>query len=113
MNIKIETPLIEPPDIVASSVEESAVQDDFVFDSTLLGAKGISVLESIFTSAADPSMVEGLTNTASVKFMITKQDEEDLRRLGYNTAQIDTIKPQEAADIINAGTKAETITGLE
>ena len=113
MNIKIETLLTEPPGIEEPSAVENTVHDDYVFDSTLLGAKGISVLESIFTSAADPSMVEGLTNTASVKFMITKQDEEDLRRLGYNTAQIDTIKPQEAADIINAGTKAETITGLE
>jgi hypothetical protein len=113
MNINIETPLIEPPDIEEPSVEESTVQDDYVFDSTLLGAKGVSVLESIFKSVADPSMVEGLANTASVKFMITKQDETELNRLGYSAAQINSIKPQEAADIILAGTKAETITSLE
>ena len=113
MNIKIETPLIGPPDFEESSAEESTEQDDFVFDSTLLGAQGISVLESIFTGAVDSSMVEGLTNTASVKFMITKQDEEDLRHLGYSASEINSIKPQEAADIILAGTKAETITCLE
>ncbi len=113
MNIKIETLLTEPPGIEEPSAVENTVHDDYVFDSTLLGAKGISVLESIFTSAVDLSLVEELSHTASVKFMITKQDETELNRLGYSAAQINTIKPQEAADIILAGTKAESITSLE
>ncbi len=49
---------------------------------------------------------EVCSKTASVKFMITMQDEKCLRNLGYSQSQIDKIKPQEAADILMAGTKA-------
>ncbi len=47
------------------------------------------------------------SNMASVKFMITMQDEEGLRKLGYSQAQIDKIKPQEAMDILQSGMKFE------
>jgi len=41
-------------------------------------------------------------NTASVKFMITNHEEQELRQLGYGQEQIDRLKPQEAADILKA-----------
>ena len=47
-----------------------------------------------------PAKEERFSKTASVKFMITMQDEKDLRNLGYSQAQIDKIKPQEAVDIL-------------
>lgn len=43
--------------------------------------------------------------TASVKFMITTQDEKELLALGYTQAQIDRLKPEEAADILKEGRK--------
>jgi hypothetical protein len=47
------------------------------------------------------------SKSASVKFMITIQDEIELRNLGYSEAQIYQLKPQKAAEIIHAGMKAE------
>lgn len=49
------------------------------------------------------SIHHSTSRTASVKFMITMQDEEGLRKLGYSQAEIDKIKPQEALDILRAG----------
>ena len=54
----------------------------------------------------EPTSEEG-SKSASVKFMITMQDEIELRYLGYSETQIYKLKPQEAANILHAGTKAE------
>jgi len=45
--------------------------------------------------------------SASVKFMITIQDEADLQSLGFSKEQIYKLKPQEAEDILRSGMKAE------
>lgn len=59
--------------------------------------------------------------TASVKMMITKAGRQQLADLGYSTADVDAMKPAEAARIIEAGeTKAappvetpKTVAGLQ
>ena len=58
-----------------------------------------SILEGISSYHEEKSA----SKSASVKFMITMQDKENLRRLGYSQAQIDKLKPQEAETIIKAG----------
>lgn len=69
----------------------------------------VSILQGIFqpaTAEADtPPQADGPA-TASVKFMITLQDENDLRNLGYSKVQIDKLKPEEAREIITTGKKA-------
>ena len=40
-------------------------------------------------------------NTASVKFMITNQDKDDLALLGYSVRDIATLAPERAAAIID------------
>jgi hypothetical protein len=66
----------------------------------LFDAEAVSILQSIFNCSGEPAIEEGFSKTASVKFMITMQDEKGLRDLGYSQAQIDKIKPQEAEDIL-------------
>jgi hypothetical protein len=51
---------------------------------------------------------EGFSTTASVKFMITRQDEISLRERGYSQAQIDRLRPQEVSDILAGGTEGGT-----
>lgn len=75
----------------------SSDHKDFVFDKVLFDADALSSLQSIFASAEAVG-----TKSASVKFMITSQDEADLQSLGYSKEQIDRLKPQEAADIIQS-----------
>ncbi len=75
---------------------------DFVFDKVLFDIDALSTLQTIFDSAESVG-----SKTASVKFMITLQDEADLRSLGYSKEQIDQLKPQDAEDILKSGTKAE------
>jgi hypothetical protein len=73
--------------------------------------KAVSILQSIFKRTGNEATPEeGAAKTASVKFMITLQDEEDLRKLGYSQAQIHKLKPQEAKEILQAGKKAEQDT---
>ena len=65
-----------------------------------------SILRSIFKSSCAQDFnaaFKAQEKAASVKFMITTQDEKDLRDLGYSQTQIDKIRPQEAADILKAG----------
>jgi hypothetical protein len=66
----------------------------------LFDVEAVSILQSIFNCSGEPAIEEGFSKTASVKFMITMQDEKDLRDLGYSQAQIDKIKPQEVEDIL-------------
>lgn len=74
---------------------------EFVFYKVLFDTDALTTMESILNSSAG-------SKPASVKFMITIQDKVDLENLGYSKEQIDKLKPQEAEDIIKAGSKLET-----
>ncbi len=65
-------------------------------------------LEAQPPSPPPPPSVEPViaSNSAHVKFMITMQDEYELRTLGYDQAHINRLTPQEAADIIASGATA-------
>jgi len=74
-------------------------------------AQAVSILQAVFpeTPAKDETAcTSDPSKTVLVKFMITRQDEQDLCNLGYSQAEIDKITPQEADDIIKAATKAPT-----
>lgn len=112
------------------------MEDDEEFGGKQLvfDAAAVSVLQSILKSSGqedsgavsraqaaarayaqpgqEPGMEEGFSKMASVKFMITRQDEKGLLELGYSQIQINRIKPQEACDILLAGTKAEPAKGV-
>ncbi|MFZ4855728.1 MAG: hypothetical protein ACOYL3_04965 [Desulfuromonadaceae bacterium] len=94
-----------PPSPLDNSTPATTASNDnqsFVFDTVMFDAHALSALQSIFNSANSAG-----AKSACVKFMITLQDEANLQALGYSKEQIDTLKPQEVADIIQAGTKAE------
>ena len=86
--------------------------DNIADDSAaiVLDPETLSMLQAIFNFPGnndnEPAREEGFSKTASVKFMITMQDEKDLRDLGYSQAQIAKMKPQEARDILLSGSKA-------
>jgi hypothetical protein len=80
-----------------------AGDDNSVPESVLFNENAIAILQAVFNSSEKPAPESELPKTASVKFMITLQDEEDLRKLGYSQSQIDKIKPQEAEQILKAG----------
>jgi len=90
--------------------------EGFVFDQAMFDAVDVSALQSILNFSCleniDP-VCKDSTKSASVKFMITMQDESDLEALGYSKGEIGRLKPQEAADILNAGTKAELTVDRE
>lgn len=71
-------------------------------DSVIFDDKAVSILQEVFNCSGEPATAECFSKIASVKFMITMQDEEDLRNLGYSQSQIDKIKPQEAGDILKS-----------
>lgn len=73
--------------------------NNFVFNGVLFDTETLSALQEVFSPSQDITDTRG-SKSASVKFMITMKDEADLRKLGYNKAQIDALKPQEAADIL-------------
>lgn len=50
---------------------------------------------------------EDQTKAATMKLLITKEDEKRLRELGYSKDQINKMKPEEAGEIIEAGVEAE------
>jgi hypothetical protein len=92
----------------------SNANKDFVFDKVIFDTEALSDLQLVFDSFCQSNFdSKGFTKTASVKFMITMQDESDLQGLGYSKAQIDKLKPQEAADILQAGTIVEPTNGME
>ena len=95
-----------PLDISTPITATSNDNQSFVFDTVMFDAHALTALQSIFTSANSAG-----AKSACVKFMITMQDEANLQALGYSKEQIDTLKPQEVADIIQAGTKAEQSDG--
>jgi hypothetical protein len=76
--------------------------EGFVFDAAVFDSNALSALDSIYKSLESVDQ-----KSASVKFMITIQEEADLKALGYSKEQIDKLKPQEAANIIQSGLKAE------
>ena len=86
----------------------------------VLNSEAISILCSIFHNSGkvNPYSIQPLAyppigpdrpeaRTAGVKFMITGQDEKELRELGYSQAEIDRLKPQQAADILKARVTAK------
>ena len=76
---------------------------------TMFDASAVSILQSVFKESElenETSRGESCCKTASVKFMITHHDEQELRDLGYSQEQIDKFKPEEARIIIEAGVKA-------
>jgi len=82
--------------------------EGFVFNSTLFDLNAFSALDHIYKSLESVDQ-----KSASVKFMITLQEEADLRALGYSTEQIRKLKPQEAEDILKSGINAEPLIGRE
>lgn len=105
-----------PPDAGKPAAPDGSDNGEFVFDQSLFDAEDVSVLQSILNFSCleniDPVFKDS-TKSASVKFMITMQDEADLDALGYSRGEIDRLKPQEAADILVAGTKAEPAVDRE
>ena len=69
----------------------------FVFEES-----SVSILQAEIINSEQPAPA----TTASVKFMITIQDEKDLLNLGYSQEFIRKITPQEAMEIIQAALKA-------
>lgn len=93
----------EKPSAIARNANKG-----FVFDKVMFDPEALSALQSVFNASCQNSNAsKGFTKTASVKFMITIQDESDLQELGYSKAQIYGLKPHEAADILQARTKVE------
>lgn len=80
-----------------------AGDDNSIRESVLFNENAIAILQAVFNSSDKTAPECELPKTASVKFMITMKDEEELRKLGYSQSQIDKIKPQEAERILNAG----------
>jgi hypothetical protein len=106
--------LSQPLNIEGLITKDNNANEGFVCDFEMLDANDISVLRSILElSPEEPATGEHISTTASVKFMITMQDENELHNLGYSHKQIDKLKPQEAADILQARTMAELTIGLE
>lgn len=88
-----------------SAATDSVPNEGFFCNLEVLDANNISALQSIFGLVPEEIAVgERISKTASVKFMITMQDEKDLRKLGYNQEQINKIKPHEVVEILQAGT---------
>lgn len=101
MSKALDSLLPLPIQIESSTVTVNS-DKDFVFNKVIFDMDELSALQSIFNSSDSLN-----SKSASVKFMITIQDEADLQSLGYSKAQIDTFKPQEAEDLIQAGIKAD------
>lgn len=64
----------------------------------IFNALSESFLQTLFSDSELAKPIK----TASVKFMLTKQDERDLLRLGYSQEFIEKVRPQEAMNIIQA-----------
>jgi len=79
-----------------------ANEEDSGLGPVMFDVQAISILQGVFNSTVEPAAEECFSKTASLKFMITNQDEENLRNLGYSQSQIDKLKPQEAEDILKA-----------
>jgi hypothetical protein len=76
--------------------------EDLGLESEMFDEKAVSILQAVFNCSGESATEDCFSKTASVKFMITMQDEKDLRNLGYSQSQIDKIKPQEAEDILKS-----------
>lgn len=110
---------VQTPDAVNSET------DGFACDPELFDSNTASMLLSIFDASGHDDYTaafsamnqkstglagdrEKCSTTGSVKFMITIQEEKELRDLGYSQAQINVLKPQEAGDILKAARKANS-----
>jgi hypothetical protein len=87
-----------------------SMADDIINNNLVLSPETICMLQSLFPGAGgkanEPAMDADLPKTASVKFMITLEDEKNLGELGYSQAQIGKMKPNDAAEILQAGARA-------
>lgn len=92
--------------VVPTPAEDNGVNDGFTYDPVMFDTTTASMLLSIFDKPDDS---EERSKTASVKFMITMQDEKELTDLGYSQAQINNLKPQEVENILKAGAKASPV----
>ncbi len=108
------------PDNKHYSDENVNIDDNYVFDPDMFNANSASVFLSAFKSIGieqieisgneQDDSTEGITSdepetcpkSASVKFMITRQEESALQKLGYSQEQIYRLKPHEAAKILKA-----------
>lgn len=70
----------------------------------IFNVQALSILQDVFNGTVEATPEECSSKSASLKFMITHLDEENLRNLGYSQSQIDKLKPQEVEDILKAGT---------
>ncbi len=82
--------------------------EDFVFDTALFDLNALTALDNIYKSLESVG-----SKSASVKFMITLQEEADLTALGYSKEQINKLKPLEAEDILKSGINAGPPIGRE
>ena len=76
--------------------------DNSISNLVMFNGNAISILQAVFNYPEEPAPAECVSKKASMKFMLTMQDEKDLQNLGYSQAQINNIKPQEAEDILKA-----------
>ena len=106
------------PDIDQIYNEDKTTNVDLCFDPSKFNESYASNLLSVFNYSGEEDFTpldeasDGGENgtdskSASVKFMITNQEEKDLHSLGYSQEQIDSFKPQEAADILKALKKSD------
>ena len=106
----------------ASRTDTAAGSDDdfvdgFVCNSDLYGTRSTSSLLSALNRYGYtrfdtvPETPQEMTTSepavspsgASVKFMITRREVQELLALGYSQAEVNAFKPQEAADILAIG----------
>ena len=106
---------INTPDCNQYLAEDKSENDHAQFDIHMFDEKSASNILSIFR-CPDSENIEAMdetadgaseacSNTASIKFMITSQDENNLLNLGYSQTQINKLKPQEVADILKNAEK--------
>lgn len=105
--------LLQEDNTVEEGKTEKKADKDFVFAAEMFNANDMFVLQSIIDTASNGALQEkNISKTASVKFMITLQDQKELRTLGYTQEQIDKIKPQDASDIIQKRIKSIALETL-
>ena len=101
----------EPLELPLNTTRATAgnTNEEFVFNYAVFDTGTVSALQSVFNL---PNTSEDcIPETASVKFMITMQDEKDLCTLGYSKELIDKLKPQEVLDILKTSRKTDPTNG--
>lgn len=78
--------------------DDTSKRGNVVFDTS-----AVSILQMMMDAPGGSALENASSKSASVKFMITIQDERDLAALGYGQEQINRLKPQEVEEIIRRG----------